>query len=72
MICDFQKIGMWDQRWNGEKDIWKEYKIHEDWIDDEVLISFILTSVSLNDSQTAIPLTTMSSDDFKTFITCGL
>ncbi len=45
----------------GKPYYWKGYKFHVDWADGEIPISCILTSASLNDSQAAIPLATMTS-----------
>jgi hypothetical protein len=40
---------------------WIGYKLHLDWADGEIPISWILTSASVHDSQVAIPLGTMSA-----------
>lgn len=40
---------------------WKGYKLHADWSDEGIPVSFIVTSASLHDSQVAIPLTELSS-----------
>jgi hypothetical protein len=46
---------------NGKKYTWKGYKLHVDWADGGIPISGILTSASLYDNQTAIPLAEISS-----------
>jgi len=46
---------------NGKKYTWKGYKFHVDWADGGIPISSILTSASLYDNQTAIPLAEISS-----------
>jgi len=46
----------------GYKESWNGYKLHLDTADGEIPISLLLTSASLHDSQTAIPLATMSSE----------
>jgi len=46
---------------NGKKYTWKGYKLHVDWADGTIPISGILTSASLYDNQTAIPLAEISS-----------
>lgn len=45
----------------GYKESWTGYKLHMDIADGCIPISCILTSASLHDSQTAIPLATMTS-----------
>jgi len=40
---------------------WIGYKLHLDWADGEIPISWVLTSASVHDSQVAIPLGTMSA-----------
>ncbi|MCP4651516.1 MAG: transposase [PVC group bacterium] len=62
MICELPKdcdVGFKHKR--GKPYFWKGYKFHVDWADGEIPISCILTSASLNDSQAAIPLATMTS-----------
>ncbi len=56
-VCDFGCKHNSD----GKLQHWKGYKIHADWADGEIPISCLLTSASLNDSQVAIPLATMSA-----------
>jgi transposase len=46
---------------NGKKKAWKGYKLHVDIADGDIPISAVLTSASLHDSQTAIPLAQMSA-----------
>ena len=55
--CDYgYKIGS-----NGNPLYWTGYKLHADWSDEGIPISYMITSASLHDSQAAIPLTLMSS-----------
>jgi hypothetical protein len=44
----------------GHQQCWNGYKLHIDTADGDIPISCILTSASLNDSQVAIPLATMT------------
>ena len=44
----------------GYKESWNGYKLHLDAADGEIPIALLLTSASLHDSQSAIPLATMS------------
>jgi hypothetical protein len=46
----------------GYKETWTGYKLHIDVADGQIPISCILTSASLNDSQAAIPLATLSAE----------
>jgi Transposase DDE domain/Transposase domain (DUF772) len=45
----------------GIKESWTGYKLHLDVADGQIPISCVLTSASLNDSQVAIPLATMTA-----------
>lgn len=45
----------------GHEQYWRGYKLHLDVADGQIPISAILTSASVNDSQVAIPLMTMTS-----------
>ena len=45
----------------GYKESWNGYKLHLDGADGHIPITALLTSASLHDSQTAIPLATMTS-----------
>lgn len=45
----------------GHEQYWRGYKLHLDVADGQIPISGILTSASVNDSQVAIPLMTMTS-----------
>jgi Transposase DDE domain/Transposase domain (DUF772) len=45
----------------GHKDYWVGYKLHLDIADGAIPITALLTSASLNDSQAAIPLATMTA-----------
>ena len=57
MTCDYgYKTGS-----NGNPLYWSGYKLHADWSDEGIPISYLVTSASLHDSQVAIPLTVMSS-----------
>jgi len=46
----------------GHKESWIGYKLHLDIADGQIPITSLLTSASLHDSQTAIPLATMTSE----------
>lgn len=46
----------------GYKETWIGYKLHIDVADGQIPISCILTSASVNDSQAAIPLATLSAE----------
>ena len=46
---------------NGKTYHWKGYKLHIDWADGEIPVSVILTSASVHDSQSAIPLAKMTA-----------
>jgi len=46
---------------NGKKETWKGYKLHVDWADRGIPISCLLTSASLHDSQTSLPLSEMTN-----------
>jgi hypothetical protein len=46
---------------HGNEHYWRGYKLHLDVADGQVPVSAILTSASVNDSQVAIPLMTMTS-----------
>jgi hypothetical protein len=46
---------------SGHLPYWRGYKLHLDVADGQIPISAVLTSASLQDSQVAIPLATMSS-----------
>lgn len=62
MLEDLPKGCDWGtKKKNGKPHHWKGYKLHVDWGDGEMPISAILTSASVNDSQVAIPLATMSA-----------
>ena len=55
--CDYgYKIGS-----NGNPLYWIGYKLHTDWSDEGIPLSYIVTSASLHDSQVSIPLTAISS-----------
>jgi len=57
VACDYgYKIGS-----DGNPLYWKGYKLHADWSDEGLPISYLVTSASLHDSQASIPLTVMSS-----------
>ncbi len=56
-VCDFGC----KRNSDGKTQHWKGYKIHIDWADGVIPISCVLSSASLNDSQVAIPLATMSA-----------
>lgn len=53
--------------WGGKRDShgnfhrWKGYKLHIDWSDEGIPLSFLVTSASMSDSGAAIPLTRMTS-----------
>lgn len=62
MLADLPTACDWGtKKKNGKTYHWKGYKLHVDWADGEIPISAILTSASVNDSQAAIPLATMSA-----------
>lgn len=62
MICDLPKdCDVGHKKKRGKPYYWKGYKLHVDWADGEIPVSCVLTSASLNDSQAAIPLATMTS-----------
>lgn len=62
MLDDLPQVCDWGtKKKNGKTFHWKGYKFHVDWADGEIPISCILSSASLNDSQAAIPLATMSA-----------
>jgi hypothetical protein len=46
----------------GNNNSWRGYKLHLDTADGQIIISALLTSASVHDSQAAIPLMTMSSE----------
>ena len=46
----------------GNPGYWRGYKLHADFSDEGIPLSFILTSASTHDSQVAIPLILMSSN----------
>jgi len=45
----------------GNPDYWIGYKLHTDWSDEGIPVSYIITSASVHDSQVSIPLTLMST-----------
>lgn len=49
----------------GFKETWIGYKLHTDVTDDQIPISWILTSASVHDSQVSIPLSIMSSSSLE-------
>lgn len=62
MICELPKAcDVGHKKKRGKPYYWPGYKLHVDWADGEIPVSCILTSASLNDSQAAIPLATMTS-----------
>jgi hypothetical protein len=62
MLLDLSSACDWGtKKKNGKTWHWKGYKLHVDWADGEIPISAILTSASVNDSQAAIPLATLSA-----------
>lgn len=46
----------------GNPDHWRGYKLHADFSDEGIPVSYILTSASVHDSQVSIPLTIMSTN----------
>ena len=46
----------------GFKEIWTGYKLHIDSADGDIPVTAILTSVSLHDSQAAIPLMRLTGE----------
>jgi len=63
MLFDLPKGCDWGfKKKNGKDYYWRGYKLHVDWADGEIPISTLLTSASLHDSQTAIPLAKMSAE----------
>ena len=62
MLADLPNSCDWgSKKKNGKIFHWKGYKLHVDWADGEIPISAVLTSASVNDSQAAVPLATMSA-----------
>ena len=51
----------------GRKYYWIGYKLHVDWADGEIPVSCLLTAASLHDSQTAIPLETITASRVVSF-----
>jgi len=45
----------------GNPSYWRGYKLHADWSDEGIPVSYLVTSASMHDSQASIPLTIMSS-----------
>lgn len=46
----------------GNPDHWRGYKLHTDFSDEGIPVSFMLTAASVHDSQVAIPLTLISTE----------
>ena len=62
-LADLPRVCDWGTKRDskGKKQAWRGYKLHLDTIDGDIPLSWILTSASLHDSQTAIPLAQMSA-----------
>jgi hypothetical protein len=63
MIDELPKAASWGGKKNsaGNHEWWKGYKLHLNVADNMVVVSAILTSASVHDSQVAIPLTEQSA-----------
>ena len=68
MLDDLPKPCDWGtKKKNGKISHWKGYKLHIDWGDGEIPVSVVLTSASVNDSQVAIPLASLSAERVLSF-----
>ena len=63
MVCELPIKCDWGCKINsqGNPDHWRGYKLHADFSDEGIPLSFMFTSASVHDSQVSIPLTLMSS-----------
>lgn len=63
-LADLPCVCDWGTKKNskGKREFWRGYKLHLDTMDGDIPLSWLLTSASLHDSQTAIPLAQMSAE----------